>query len=88
MTSSISFSHKALPVLLIVLLLCAGCAAPREAAPVVKDAARIKYRVAIFPVENLTGGKAPLKELRQALTEKVKAAAVSGVWNRKRLGMT
>jgi len=74
MTSSISFSHKALPVLLIVLLLCAGCAAPREAAPVVKDAARIKYRVAIFPVENLTGGKAPLKELRQALTEKVKAA--------------
>ncbi|OGP95342.1 MAG: hypothetical protein A2157_10220 [Deltaproteobacteria bacterium RBG_16_47_11] len=30
-----------------------------------------KFRIAIFPVENLSGTVAPLKEIRQALTEKL-----------------
>ena len=74
MISSISCSHRTFTGVLMALLLCAGCAAPKETLYVPKETGAIKYRVAIYPIENLSGGKAPLKELRQSLMEKVKTA--------------
>lgn len=70
---STSFFHR-LPVALIVLLLCAGCAGRAEVIKPTKVIDRGQYRIAIFPVENLSGGKAPLKELRQTLEAQVKSA--------------
>lgn len=72
MISLKSFSHRWLPAAFICLILCAGCAAPRKTPPVAAD--RGTYRIAILPIENLSGGKAPLKELRQVLVEKVRTA--------------
>ena len=74
MTLSTSSCHSQLLVVLLGLLLCAGCAGSRVGVKPEEAAARGKYRIAVFPIENLSGSKAPLKELRQELTEKVKAA--------------
>jgi len=74
MISSISFYHKSLLVALIGIAFCAGCAATGDITPLAKAANIGKYRIAVFPIENLSGSKAPLKELRQTFTERVKAA--------------
>jgi TolB-like protein len=75
MSSSINFSHRTLLILIAIIgiSLCAGCADTREIAPIVKTADIGKPRIAVLPIENLSGAKAPLKELRQAFMEKVKA---------------
>ena len=73
MTWSTSFYHKLL-VTLVGLLVCAGCAGRTEVLKPTQVPDRGRYRIAVLPIENLSGGKAPLKELRQTLAEKVKAA--------------
>jgi TolB-like protein len=72
MNSSISFFHKALLIAFIGITFCAGCAGTREIMPMAKAAEIGKHRIAVFPIENLSGSKAPLKELRQAFMERVK----------------
>lgn len=72
MTWSISFYHKMLTVL-AVLCLGAGCAAQGAAVNQAHSAQWKGGRIAVFPVENLSGGKAPLKDLRQVLEDQLKA---------------
>src|SRR5512139_3756010 len=65
MTSSTSFSNRVLVVLLAALVV-QGCAAVTpQVLPVVSQAPLI----AVLPVQNLSGGSAPLKELRQSILE-------------------
>lgn len=74
MISSTSFSHSRLLIAFLGLILCAGCARVREGAPKGEVTGGRIHRIALLPVENLSGGKAPLKELRQAFREKLRAA--------------
>src|SRR6266540_2887775 len=75
MTSSTSFSRKF--IFLIGLLFCSGCTGSKvPALPVTQPALSGNYRIALLPVENLSGAKAPVRELRQALADKLRKGGV------------
>lgn len=71
MTWSTSFYHKLIAIV-VLFCACAGCAGQSTVVKPALKTEQKRYRVAVFPVENLSGGKAPLKELRQILEEQVK----------------
>lgn len=71
MTWSIS-SYRRLLVMLLMLVPLAGCAGRTAEIRPSGDVERGRYRIAVLPVENLSGGKAPLKELRQIFAERLK----------------
>ncbi|WP_243371561.1 hypothetical protein [Geotalea sp. SG265] len=73
MTWSTSFFHKLLSALATLLIL-AGCAGQSQVLKPPQPVDKAGYRVAVLPIENLSGGKAPLKELRKTLEEKVESA--------------
>jgi len=64
MTSSTSCLNKAGLSLLLALVLMSGCAGRLPAAGEGTPAGGRKARVVVLPVHNLTGGPAPLKDIR------------------------
>lgn len=72
MISLISYYYKVLPVF-IGIVLCAGCAGTKTLAPATAAlGGKGTYRIAVYPIENLSGAKAPLVQLRRTLQDKVK----------------
>jgi hypothetical protein len=72
MTSSSSSSSSRLAVVLLAALALAGCRGARPAPEPGPGP-----RLALFPVQNLTGGAAPVKELTAALRERLVERGVS-----------
>jgi TolB-like protein len=77
MISSVAFSNKLILIITIVgFLLFPNLADTEEVGkrgPIAREGGK---RIAIYPVENLTGGAAPIKEIRQMCIEKLKAQGV------------
>ena len=63
--------------LLSVCLLLFGCAGPQESLRAATPAGAERGRIAVFPVENLSGGAAPVRELRGLLVARLQAAGFS-----------
>ncbi len=72
MTSSRSFFSRGTVILLIGLSNLAGCAPSRTVFAGDAAAAAGSAVVAVLPVDNLSGGTAPLKVLRQELIDRLK----------------
>jgi TolB-like protein len=70
MILSTNFFHKTLLAFLGTVL-CAGCARTRDFVIPAQTHTSGIHRIAVFPIENLSGAKAPLKQLRQTLVEMV-----------------
>ena len=77
MRSSTSFLNRISVFLITSLLFLPGCASvkagPAAAGPVVGA----NFRVAVYPVANLSGARAPLKETRRMLTEMLRAKGMA-----------
>ncbi len=76
MISLTNFLNKTVVVFFTGLLLLAGCATGKEAAKGSLPAMEGRFLVAVLPVENLSGTPAPLKEIRGALVEEIKARGI------------
>ncbi len=77
MTSSTNYSSSAVSVVLAGLLFLSGCAATKEEAAKHSDAAVKAPLIAVFPIENLTGSKAPVKEIRRLFIERLRSQGIS-----------
>lgn len=78
MISSTRSSSKCLILLLLALAVLAGCVSGREAARVEPHSVAGLFRIAVLPVENLSGtGAAQAKQLREALLERLAGAGVT-----------
>lgn len=78
MISSTSSSNKCLALLLLGLAVLAGCVSGKEAARVEPHSVAGLFRIAVLPVENLSGaGGAQAKQLREALLERLAGAGVT-----------
>jgi hypothetical protein len=54
-----------------------SCAAVNEPAEIVSPVYKKKIHVAVFPVENLSGTKAPLEDIRQSLILRLKEQGIN-----------
>lgn len=75
--SSINFLNKAVALVLAGLIGASGCAVKNPSATAGSASGGKKLSVAVFPVENLSGKPAPLKEVRQALIKIITGPEVS-----------
>jgi hypothetical protein len=75
MISSTSFSNKVVKICLAIIVILSGCAvwksARGEVVPEAKEREQ-RMRVAVFPVDNLSGYFVPVRDLRLAWIEKIK----------------
>ncbi len=69
MTLSKNFFKGRSIILLIVLLVSAGCAHPPSTQRVTGFAGKEHFRIAVLPIYNLSGTPAPLKEIRQLIVQ-------------------
>lgn len=67
MICSTSFSWARSLALLAVFALLGGCAAVSASGRAIAEVDRPRPKIAVFPVQNLSGGVAPLEEIRAAL---------------------
>lgn len=81
MTSSTSYTSKTILVLIAGLVFLSGCSATRKAVtaepptpsqPMFNESL-YDLPIAVLPVENLSGNTAPLKDIRKALVESLRA---------------
>jgi hypothetical protein len=73
--SSITFSNRSLALVAVCVLLCAGCSIHKQQPALSEASVPAKsLRIAVLPLENLSGKTAPLKDIRQALIQRVVAA--------------
>jgi TolB-like protein len=73
MISSTSFLHK-LSVLLFASFLClSGCAVTKEEVRRGAHPHGAEFHIAVFPIENLSGTMAPLKEIKRSLINRLEA---------------
>ena len=73
MTSSTSFLNRPAVIFLASLLYLSGCANAPEAGKRTAYVGEEKFRIAAYPIENLTGTAAPMGEIRQALLHRLEA---------------
>ena len=76
MTSSGNFLSKAILLSFAVLLCLPGLGTPKQ---IIKEETPLReqnVRIAVYPVENLSGTPAPLKEIRQDLIDRLKLKGV------------
>jgi len=76
MISLTNFLNKALIIFFAALLLLAGCATGKEAKKENLAGARERFLIAVFPIENLSGTAVPLKEIRGAVIEGLRARGI------------
>ncbi len=75
MILSASSLNRRVAALLLGLAVLAGCGGGKEALMPAPPGAKEELRIAVLPVENLSGtGGTPAKQLRQALLERLKGA--------------
>ncbi len=77
MTSSKSFSSRIAFVLLLGIINVSGCASSVPGGPGGVTAGSGVASVAVLPIDNLSGGAAPIKALRQELIARLKAKGIS-----------
>jgi hypothetical protein len=71
MTLSTNYLSKALVLILLGLFFFSVLANAKEIKTETLPSGDTKFRMAVFPVENISGTAAPLKEIRQAWIEKL-----------------
>lgn len=76
MTSSPNFSSKFALVAAFGIVILAGCATLQPAGSDLTAGGK-QMLVAVLPVENLSGGPAPVKEVRQGLADRLKAQGLT-----------
>jgi len=76
MTFSINFSDKGVILFILGLLLLPGWARAEEIGKGAIPKNPGGMRLAIFPVENLTGSPAPLKEIKQTFDDQLRSQGV------------
>jgi TolB-like protein len=76
MTSLGSYSNKFALILILALLLSPGFAHSKEIGKENFGTKRERIRVAVFPLENLSGSMAPVKEIRQMFIEKLRTTGI------------
>ncbi len=74
MISSTSFLSKAGILLFACFFSLSGCAGTREGKKGDSYVGDGKFSIAVFPIENLTGTRTPLKEIRELLINQLKAS--------------
>jgi TolB-like protein len=77
MTLSTSSSNKIAFFLLTSLLFLSGCASTGTEPVASETAVTGNFRIAVYPVTNLSGVRAPLKETRRMLSEMLRARGVA-----------
>ncbi len=77
MTSSTSFSSKAIILFLAGAICLSGCAAGLKEQATEAPPGTRGFTVAVYPVENLSGTAIPLKEVRESLIATLKARGFS-----------
>ncbi len=75
MTSLASYSNKFTVILILSLLILPGFANSKDLGENVA-AKNGKIRIAVFPVENLSGAMGPVREIRQMFVEKLRTTGV------------
>lgn len=70
-----SFLNKAL-IFFVGLLLLAGCATGKKATKENLSGMKERFLIAVFPLENLSGSAAPLKQIRGSLIEGLRARGI------------
>jgi len=73
MSSSINSLDRVIVILFSVFLCFSGCAHTQEAPKRGLHPPAEKFLIAVFPIENLSGTIAPLKEIRESLIKTLKA---------------
>jgi TolB-like protein len=76
MISLTSFLNKSTVIFFAGLLLLTGCATGREATKENLPGMREPFLIAVFPLENLSGTAGPLKEIRGAIIEGLRARGI------------
>src|SRR4030067_730972 len=76
MILSVSFLNKLVVLLISGFLLFPSVAHTKEIGKNSSGAKEEQYRIAVYPIENLSGTVAPLKEMRQIFIEKLRAQGV------------
>ena len=72
MISLTSFLNKGGILLFVVFLFLSGCARPKENLRTDASTQELKFSIAVFPVENLSGTNAPIKNIRELLIDQLK----------------
>jgi hypothetical protein len=73
MISSTSFLHKVCVLLFAGFLCLSGCTGTKEEVRRGAPPHGVEFHIAVFPIENLSGTMAPLKEIRRSLINKLEA---------------
>jgi TolB-like protein len=76
MTSLASYSNKFVLIPILVLFLFPSFACSKEIGKENFVTKKERIRVAVFPIENLSGSMGPVKEIRQMFIEKLRTAGV------------
>ena len=77
MISSISCLSRPFIFFFLVAISAGGCAGGELSGGVTSVATKEKYRIAVFPIENLSGVLAPVKDLRSSLISKLNGRGLS-----------
>ena len=72
MTSSTNFLNKTAIILFVSLLYLSGCAYAKGTVSAESHPGVERFRIAVFPVENLSGTPSPLKEMRQSVINRLR----------------
>jgi TolB-like protein len=76
MTSLGSYSNKFAAILILALLLSASFSYSKEVGKENFATKKERIRIAVFPLENLSGSMAPVKEMRQMFIEKLRTTGM------------
>ncbi|MBP1777009.1 MAG: putative lipoprotein [candidate division NC10 bacterium] len=74
---SVRGAVRALAMTLCACLLLSACAGPQERAGTAAPVAAERVRIAVFPLENLSGSGAPSREIRELFLARLQAAGFS-----------
>src|SRR5512135_3134101 len=66
---SLNFLNKGRLLLVACVICCSGCAAHTQLTTAVPSVLAERPRIAVLPVYNVSGQRAPLKEMHQALMQ-------------------
>ena len=77
MRSLTSSFRRAFSLFVIAAIASGGCAGGRSSVGVKSHVLDEKYRIAVLPIENLSGAPAPFKDLRDSMMQKIKQLGIA-----------